>query len=81
MDSPLDLQAEAQLCWHLNFSLVRPILDFWPLELPDNNLMFRDQIANICQIMEKATDFQKNICFIDYAKVFDGVNHNKLENS
>ena len=41
----------------------------------------RDQIANICQIMEKATDFQKNICFIDYAKVFDGVNHNKLENS
>ena len=31
--------------------------------------------------MEKATDFQINICFIDYAKVFDGVNHNKLENS
>ena len=40
----------------------------------------RDQIANICWIMEKARDFQKNIyfCFIDYAKAFDCVNHNKL---
>ena len=38
----------------------------------------RDQIANICQIMEKATDFQKNICFSDYAKAFDYVDHNKL---
>ena len=43
----------------------------------------RDQIANICWIMEKARVFQKNIyfCFIDYAKAFDCVNHNKLENS
>ena len=42
----------------------------------------RDQIANICWIMEKAREFQKNIyfCFIDYAKSFDCVNHNKLEN-
>ena len=40
----------------------------------------RDQIANIRRIMEKATDFQKNICFIDYPKAFDGVNHNKLKN-
>ena len=40
----------------------------------------RDQIANICWIMEKARDFQKNIyfCFIDYAKAFDCVDHNKL---
>ena len=40
----------------------------------------RDQIANICWIMEKAKEFQKNIyfCFIDYAKAFDCVNHNKL---
>ena len=40
----------------------------------------RDQIANICWIMEKAREFQKNIyfCFIDYAKVFDCVNHSKL---
>ena len=40
----------------------------------------RDQIANIRWIMEKAREFQKNIylCFIDYAKVFDCVDHNKL---
>ena len=43
----------------------------------------RDQIANICWIMEKAREFQKNIyfCFIDYTKVFDCMDHNKLENS
>ena len=42
----------------------------------------RDQIANIRWIMEKAREFQKNIyfCFIDYAKAFDSVNHNKLWN-
>ena len=40
----------------------------------------RDQIANICWNMEKAREFQKNIyfCFIDYAKAFDCVDHNKL---
>ena len=40
----------------------------------------RDQIANICWITEKARAFQKNIyfCFIDYAKAFDSVDHNKL---
>ena len=39
----------------------------------------RDQIANICWIIEKARDFQKNIyCFIDYAKAFDCVDHSKL---
>ena len=43
----------------------------------------RDQIANIHQITKKAIEFQKNIyfCFIDYAKAFDCVDHNKLENS
>ena len=43
----------------------------------------RDQIANICWIIEKARECQKNIyfCFIDYAKAFDCVDHNKLENS
>ena len=43
----------------------------------------RDQIANIHWVIEKAKEFQKNIyfCFIDYAKAFDGVDHNKLENS
>ena len=40
----------------------------------------RDQIANICWIIKKAREFQKNIyfCFIDYAKAFDCVVHNKL---
>ena len=55
-------------------------------ELPDLQAGFqkgggtRDQIANIHWIMEKAREFQKNIyfCFIDYAKAFDGVGHNKL---
>ena len=58
-------------------------------ELPDVQAGFRkgrgtrDQIANICWIMEKAREFQKiiNFCFIDYAKAFDSVDHNKLENS
>ena len=58
-------------------------------ELPGVQAGFRkgkgttDQIANICWIIEKARDFQKNIyfCFIDYAKAFDHVDHNKLENS
>ena len=58
-------------------------------ELPDVQAGFRkgrgtrDQIANICWIMEKAREFQKNIyfCFINYAKAFDCVDHNKLENS
>ena len=53
-------------------------------ELPDVQSRFRkgrgtrDQIANIHWITEKAREFQKNICFSDYAKVFDCVDHNKL---
>ena len=58
-------------------------------ELPDVQAGFRkgrgtrDQIANIHRIIKKAREFQKNIyfCFIDYAKAFDCVDHNKLENS
>ena len=52
-------------------------------ELPDIQAGFRkgrgprDQIANIHQIIEKAKEFQKNFCFIDYAKAFDCVDHNK----
>ena len=40
----------------------------------------RDQIANICWIIEKVQEFQKNIyfCFIDYTKAFDCVDHNKM---
>ena len=43
----------------------------------------RDQIANICWIIRKVREFQKNtyFCFIDYAKAFFCVDHNKLENS
>ena len=55
-------------------------------ELPDVQASFRkgrgtrDQIANICWIINKAREFQKNmyLCFIDYAKAFDCVDHNKL---
>ena len=58
-------------------------------ELPDVQAGFRkgrgmrDQIANIHWIIAKAREFQKNIyfCFYDHAKVFDCVDHNKLENS
>ena len=38
----------------------------------------KDQIANICWIIEKAREFQKNICFIDYTKAFDCMDHNNL---
>ena len=53
-------------------------------ELPDVQTGFRkgrgtrDQMANTLWIIEKAREFQKNICFIDYAKAFDCVDHNKL---
>ena len=53
-------------------------------ELPDVQVGFRkgrgtiDQIANIHWIIEKTREFQENICFIDYAKAFDCVDHNKL---
>ena len=58
-------------------------------ELPDVQAGFRkgigtrDQIANIPWIIKKARELQKNtyFCFIDYAKAFDCVDHNKLENS
>ena len=58
-------------------------------EIPDVQADFRkgrgtrDQIANIHWVIKKAREFQKNIylCFIDYAKAFDCVDHNKLENS
>ena len=63
-------------------------------ELPDVQPSFRkgrgtrDKIANICWIMGKAREFKKKknpkniyFCFLDYAKAFDCVDHNKLENS
>ena len=56
-------------------------------EIPDVQAGFRksrgtrNQIANICWIIEKAREFQKNIyfCFMDYAKAFDCVDHSKLQ--
>ena len=62
------------------------LLQYVNRELPDvqaglrKGRRTRDQIANICWIMEKAREFQKNIyfCFIDYARAFDCVDHNKL---
>ena len=65
---------QARLQWYMNW------------DLPDVQAGFRKgrgargQIANICWIIEKARQFQKNIyfCFIDYAKAFDSVDHNKL---
>ena len=58
-------------------------------ELPDVQAGFRngrgtkDQTANICWIIDKARQFPKSIyvCFTDYTKAFDSVDHNKLENS
>ena len=58
-------------------------------ELPDVQAGFRRgrgtryQTANVCWIMEKAGEFQKNVysCFIDYTKAFDCVDHNKPEHS
>ena len=57
-------------------------------EIPDVQVGYRkernrDQIANIQQIIENAREFQKIIyfCFTDYAKAFDSLDNNKLENS
>ena len=81
-------------CIHLTRKIMLKILQvrlqqYVNHELPDVQAGFRkgrgtrDQIANIHWIIEKARAFQKNIyfCFIDYAKAFDCVDHNKLENS
>ena len=69
--------------------MIRKIQQYMNCELPDVQAGFRkgrgtrDQIANICWIIKKAREFQKNIyfCFIDYTKAYDCVDHNKLENS
>ena len=72
------------------FKILQPILQqYMNQELSDLQAGFRkgrgtrDQIANIHWIIEKARKFQTNIyfCFTDYAKAFDYVDHNKLENS
>ena len=76
-------------CTHLTSKVMLKILQvklqkYMNWELPDIQAGFRkgrgtrDQIANIHWIIEKAREFQKNICFsfIDYAKAFDCVDHN-----
>ena len=87
---PKNAQTTAQL--HSSHTLVKlkilqaRLQQYVNRELPEVQAGFRkgrgtrDQIANIRWIMEKAREFQKNIyfCFIDYAKAFDCVNHNKL---
>ena len=61
--------------WTVNFKLVQDVQAGFR-----KGRGIRDQIGNIRWIMEKAREFQKNIyfCFIDYAKAFDCVDHNKL---
>ena len=63
---------QARLQQHMNYELPYVQAGFRKGRGP------RDQIANIHQIIEKAKEFQKNFCFIDYAKAFDCVDHNKL---
>ena len=61
--------------WTMNFQMFKPNLE--------KTEETRDQIANICWIIKKAREFQKNIyfCFIDYAKAFDCVEQQTVENS
>ena len=87
---PKNVQTIAQLHSHTSKEMLKilqaRLQQYVNCELPDVQAGFRkgrgirDQIANICWIMEKAREFQKNIyfCFIDYAKAFDCVDHNKL---
>ena len=83
---PKDVQTTAQL--YLSHTLAKYCSEFsksgFNSELPDVQVGFRkdrgtrDQIANICWIIEKARELQKKICFIDYAKAIDYLNHNKM---
>ena len=84
---PKNAQTTAQLhSTHMLKILQARLQQYVNREFPDVQAGFRkgrgtrDQIANIRWIIEKAREFQKNIsfCFIDYAKVFDCVDHNKL---
>ena len=73
----------------VKFKILQVRLQYVNQELPDVEARFRkskgtrDQIATILWMTENAKEFQKNIylCFIDYTKAFDCVDHNKLENS
>ena len=90
---PKNAQTTTQLLSHASKEMLKilqaRIQQYVNCELPDVQDGFRkgrgtrDPIANICWIVKKAREFQKNIylCFIDYAKAFDCVDHSKLENS
>ena len=87
---PKNVQTTTQLISHASKVMLKILQATLQLhvnpELPNVQAGFRkgrgtrDQIANICWIIEKAREFQKDIyfCFIDYAKAFDCVDHNKL---
>ena len=87
---PKNVQTTAQLCsFHMLARLCSKSFKLgfsnkWTENFQDVQAGFRkgrgtrDQIANICWIIEKAKEFQKNIYFIDYARAFDCVDHNKL---
>ena len=85
---PKNAQTTTQ--WHSSLmlkNLQARLQQYMNHELPDVQAEFRkgrgsrDQIANICWIIEKAGEFQKNICFIDYAKALDGGSQQTVENS
>ena len=88
---PKNAQTTAQLHSHASKVMLKNLQarlqQYMNHELPDVQAGLRkgrgtrDQIANICWIVEKAREFQKNICFIDYTKAFDCMDHNKVENS
>ena len=65
---------QARLQQYMNWEFLNVQVGFW------RGRGDRDQIANICWIVEEAKEFQKNIyfCFIDYAKTFEYMDHNKL---
>ena len=90
---PKNAQTTAQLHSHVSKVMLKilqvMLQQYMNCELPDVQAGFRkgrgtrEQIGNILWIIKEAREFQKNIyfCFIDYAKAFDSVDHNKLENS
>ena len=72
------------LILHISKVMLKILQQYMNHELSDVQAGFKkgrgtkDQIANICWIIEKVKEVQKNICFIDYAEAFDCVDHNKL---
>ena len=90
---PKNAQTTAQLHSHVSKVMLKilqvRLQQYMNCELPDVQAGFRkgrgtrEQIGNILWIIKETREFQKNIyfCFIDYAKAFDSVDHNKLENS